>query len=164
MIIFRRRASVVSAILMTSLALAGCGSRETPTPSASSATSTTAATTSTTPPTTSATTVKPAGEKVGPAELPAVVANRTFRGMDDAGEPYSEYYATDGSLRGISGGEAYVGSWKVVGEQLCFTYPEAGTSDTECFDVFKNGDVLTWVTPDGEIVEATYVEGNPDNL
>jgi hypothetical protein len=30
--------------------------------------------------------------------------------------------------------------------------------------VFKDGDVLTWLTTDGQIVEATFVEGNPDNL
>lgn len=105
------------------------GSRGAQTPTASSATSTAATTKAT-----SATTVKPAGEKVGAAELPGIVANRTFRGKDDAGEAYSEYYATD------------------------------GTSETECYAVFKDGDVLTWATSDGEVVEATYAEGNPDNL
>jgi hypothetical protein len=48
--------------------------------------------------------------------------------------------------------------------QWRFTYPEAGTSETECYAVFKDGDVLTWVTSDGEVVAATYAEGNPDNL
>jgi uncharacterized lipoprotein NlpE involved in copper resistance len=168
MIVTARAANIVSAILLTALALSGCASRETPTqpaPATSTAATVAPATTSaTSSAAASATTAKPAGEKVGAAELPTIVSNRTFRGKDDAGEPYSEYYATDGTLRGTSGGEAYAGSWKVVGEQLCFTYPEAGTSETECYAVFKDGDVLTWVTSDGEVVAATYAEGNPDNL
>jgi uncharacterized protein YceK len=168
MIITGRRASVVPAIVLTVLALSGCGSRDTqtqPAPASTSAAATTSAPTSATnSATTSATTAKPAGEKVGAADLPGTVSNRTFRGKDDAGQPYSEYYGADGTLRGTSGGEAYSGSWEVVGEQLCFTYPDGGTSETECYAVFKDGDVLTWLTTDGQIVEATFVEGNPDNL
>ena len=91
------------------------------------------------------------------------MSDRTFRGEDE-GEPYSEYYAADGTLRGTSGGQPYSGSWNVVGEELCFSYPDDGASDTECYAVFRNGDALTWVRSDGRIVEATYVEGNPDNL
>jgi hypothetical protein len=30
--------------------------------------------------------------------------------------------------------------------------------------VFKNGDAITWVDANGELVEATYAEGNPDGL
>lgn len=100
---------------------------------------------------------------MGPADLPAVVSDRTFRGADGT-ETYSEYYAPDGSLRGKAGTETYSGSWAVVGEQLCFTYAQAGDAGTECYAVFKDGDVLTWVDQDGKLVEATYVEGNPDQL
>jgi uncharacterized protein YceK len=163
MIITGRSTSVVPAIFLAVLALSGCGSRETQTQPAPSSTSA-AATSEMTSATTSATSAKPAGEKVGAADLPGTVSNRTFRGKDDAGQPYSEYYGADGTLRGTSGGEAYSGSWEVVGEQLCFTYPDGGTSETECYAVFKDGDVLTWLTTDGQIVEATFVEGNPDNL
>ena len=92
-----------------------------------------------------------------------MVANRTYRGSSD-GKPYTEYYAADGSLRGISGGEAYSGSWKVVEDKLCFTYPTADASEIECYAVFKNGDSLTWIDSNGRVVEATYVEGNPDGL
>lgn len=157
-------ASVLTAAAAVAVILAGCGTKETASPPAPSTSSSAATTTPT---------AVPAGEKVGAADLPAIVSDRTYRGSDD-GEPYSEYYAADGTLRGTSGGEAYAGSWEVVGEQLCFTYPETSSGDgvvpsegagtTECYTVFKNGDALTWVTPDGQIVEATYVDGNPDNL
>lgn len=46
----------------------------------------------------------------------------------------------------------------------CFTYPEVGTSETECYAVFNDGDVLTRVTSDGEGVGATNAEFDPDNL
>ena len=99
---------------------------------------------------------------MAPADLPGVVSNRTFRGVDGQSQ-YSEYYAPDGTLRGKSGTETYSGSWKVVGEQLCFNYP-GNANETDCYAVFKNGDVITWVDANGELVEATYVEGNPDGL
>jgi len=48
--------------------------------------------------------------------------------------------------------------------QWCLAYPEAGTSETECYAVFNDGDVLTRVTSGGEVVGATDAEGDPDNL
>lgn len=177
------RIPVVSAAALAVLALSGCESRDTKAEPASStssmsATSTTAATSSapaTSAPATSATSsvstssattsaaAAPAGDKVGPADLPAIVSNRTFRGVEE-GESYSEFYAPDGSLRGKSGAKAYTGNWKVVGEQLCFSYADTGDTDTECYTVFKNGDVISWVDENGTIVEAEYVEGNADGL
>lgn len=44
----------------------------------------------------------------------------------------------------------------------------AGTSGTECYAVFNDGDVLTRVTSDGEVVGEVvgerYAEGDPGNL
>ena len=150
-----RYVPIVSVVLLSAVALSGCGAKDTKTAATSSASA--AATTATSA-------VKPAGDKVAAADLPAVVSDRTYRG-DDQGKPYAEYYAPDGSLRGKNAGEAYAGSWKVVGEQLCFTYPKEGsTSEVDCYSVFKSGDVITWVGSDGKVVAATYVEGNPDKL
>ncbi len=169
-----RRFSVVCAAALTVLTLSACQSgtkteqaSSTTTQSASSTApaTTSAATTSTTTTSTTATTsaaAKPAGDQVAPTDLPGVVSDRTFRGNDGQSQ-YSEYYAPDGTLRGKSGTETYSGSWKVVGEQLCFNYP-GKTNETDCYAVFKNGDVITWVDANGELVEATYAEGNPDGL
>ena len=51
-----------------------------------------------------------------------------------------------------------------MGEQLCFTYPKPEGNEVDCYAVFKDGDVLSWVDSDGKVVEATYVQGNPDKL
>ena len=149
--------------MLAAVALSGCGAKDNKTEATSSASSA-SSTQSSAAATTAASAVKPAGDKVAAADLPAVVSDRTYRG-DDEGQPYAEYYAPDGSLRGKSADEAYTGSWKAVGEELCFTYPKEGsTSEVDCYSVFKNGDAITWVGSDGKVVEATYVEGNPDNL
>lgn len=158
----RYAVTLVSAVALAGLALSGCASKDaqkeavsTPASSATSSASSSAAAT------TSATAAKPSGEKVAVADLPAVVTDRTYRGEYE-GKPYVEYYAPDGSMRGKLADEAYTGSWKVVGEQLCFTYPK--DDQTDCYDVFKNGEAFTWVGPDGKVVETTFVEGNPDQL
>lgn len=163
----RRTAPLVCVVLLAGLALSGCGAKDAETEMTSTKSSTTSATTSATSApaaASSANTAKPAGDKVASADLPAVVADRTYRGVEE-GKPYAEYYAPDGSLRGKADGAAYTGSWKVVGEQLCFTYPKEGSdSEVDCYAVFKNGDAVSWVDSDGKIVEATFVEGNPDKL
>ena len=159
----RSAVSIVSAVLLAGIALSGCGAQEATKEATSSASSAATSALSSASATTSAPAAKPAGDRVAPAVLPAVVADRTYRG-DSEGKPYSEYYAPDGTLRGTTGGQAYGGSWKVVGEQLCFTYPNGADSETDCYAVFKNGDAISWVDSDGKIVEATYVEGNPDKL
>jgi len=152
-----RIAPIGSAVLLAGLVLSGCSSKEAVKEATSSVQSSAVVTTS-------APAAKPAGGKVAPADLPAIVADRTYRGVSD-GQPYAEYYTADGSVRGKTGGEPYTGSWQVVGEEVCFTYPKPGNEDeVDCYSVLKNGDALTWIGSDGGVVETTYVEGNPDNL
>lgn len=113
---------------------------------------------------TSAAPAKPAGARVSAADLPAVVSDRTHRGQSE-GKPYSEYYVPDGTVRGKTADETYKGTWKVVGDELCFTYPEDGVLPrAECYAVFNNGDAIEWLSVDGTIVQTTYVQGNPDGL
>ena len=158
----RYAVSVASAVAVAGLVLSGCGSKDAQKEATTtSASTTTSATSSSAAATTSATAAMPAGDKVAAPYLTAVVTDRTFRG-DYQGKPYAEYYAPDGSMRGKLADEAYTGSWQVVGEQLCFTYPK--DDQTDCYDVFKNGEAFTWVGPDGKVVETTFVEGNPDQL
>lgn len=159
MIAMRRTAPILSAVVLAVVALSGCGAKDTAKEATSSAPSSAAAMTTTSTPAT-----KPAGDKVAPADLAAIVANRTHRGEAD-GKPYAEYYTTDGAVRGKTGGETYAGSWKVVGEQLCFTYPEPGKAEeVDCYSVFTNGDTVTWTGADGGVTQTVSVDGNPDNL
>lgn len=108
---------------------------------------------------------KVAGEQVSPADLPVVVADRTFAGTYE-GERYYEYYTPDGALRGESGGERYTGTWEAVGDELCFTYfATTGSPDEmDCYKVFRQGQDITWVGTDGEVITTTFEEGNPRGL
>ena len=122
----RRAVPIVPAVVLAALALSGCGAKEatkeatSSIATASSVMSSAASSASSVMSSASSSAAMPAGDKVAPADLAAVVANRTYRGVSD-GKPYAEYYTADGSVRGKTGGEPYNGSWKIVGEQLCFT-------------------------------------------
>jgi hypothetical protein len=57
------------------------------------------------------------------AEIAALVAGNTIKGPK-----FSEYYASDGSIRGREiededEDEEYLGTWRVDGDQLCVAFP-----------------------------------------
>lgn len=169
----RWAASIVAAFLLTVPALSGCGARGGQSEATSSSAPSAAGSTSVAGPTgpvdifpspSVSAAPPPPGERVPPADLPAVVADRTYRGDFD-GQSFAEYYLPDGTLHGQAGDRTYIGSWEVVGEQLCFTYPREGAdSEVDCYSVFKDGDTLSWMGDDGTVLQPAYVEGNPDNL
>ena len=158
-----------SALIAVTL-LAGCGntSDESAASPTASAASPTAATTSPNASDTAAnpsTSVTASGERVPPSQLSAVVSDRTFTGSNDD-VPYTEYYAADGTLRGEEGGETYSGTWAVVGDELCFTYPDeaGGETQVDCYAVYRDGDEIAWVDREGNVTVATWEEGNPKDL
>lgn len=75
----RRATPVLSAVLIAGVALSGCATKEAAKEATSSAVSSVSSSAAAT---TSATAAKPAGDKVPPADLPAVVNDRTYRGDD----------------------------------------------------------------------------------
>jgi hypothetical protein len=165
----RHAARVWPAVALAAFALAGCGAHETTPESTSSAASSPAAEISLFPPPKPPPPPPPpplsslADGPVAAADLPVIVADRTYSGEFD-GQPYAEYYGVDGTLRGKNGEQRYSGTWAVVGDQLCFTYPDSGGSAPACSSVLKNGDVITWTDSDGRALEVNSVEGNPEGL
>lgn len=175
----RRAARIVSVVVLTVPALSGCGVRGDQNDAAASSATSSASPTSAmssidlfpapssstaSPPGENVPPAAPPGEKLSPADLPAVVADRTYRGDFD-GQSFAEYYLPDGTLHGRAGDQTYTGSWEVLGEQLCLTYPAEGMdSEVSCYSVFRDGDTLSWLGDDGTVLQPAYVEGNPDNL
>jgi hypothetical protein len=100
---------------------------------------------------------------VAAADLPVIVTNRTYTTQVD-GLPDVEFYNRDGTLRGKNGDYFYRGTWAVVGDKLCFTYPDSGSTEPMCFSVTKNGDVITWTGADGNSFVVNSVEGNTEGL
>ncbi len=100
---------------------------------------------------------------VAAADLPVIVADRTFTTEVD-GQQAFEYYGRNGTLRGKNGDYRYRGTWAVVGDRLCFTYPDGGSTEPTCYSVTKNGDVITWTGTDGNSFEVNSAAGNTQGL
>ena len=152
---------ITTAGALTGIALlAGCGgsseeSAESATPSAKASSASASAVPSMPAP----------GDPIATADLPELVSDRTFSGSF-AGEPYDEYYAADGTLRGTSAGESYTGSWEVVGDELCFTYPDTagGEAEVDCYTAYRDGNKIVWMDSEGNVLTTTYQAGNPLGL
>ncbi len=156
-------------VLAVVLGLAGCGAGDTKTGTASTTASPTeftplfpAAAPPPPPPPLPPLASLPDG-RVAAADLPVIVADRTFTTEVD-GQPAFEYYGRNGTFRGKNGDYRYRGTWAVIGDQLCFTYPDSGSTEPTCYSVTKEGDVITWTDNDGNSLEVKSVEGNTEGL
>ena len=76
---------------------------------------------------------------------------------------FTEYYAPDGAVRGISEGQPYTGTWQVKGDAFC----TALSGDPPvCSRVSRSGGALLW-SPDGDKRPSrigTILPGNPKGL
>lgn len=156
------RVFIVSAGVLAGLTvLAGCGGSDDEAGAAPSATASSSKA-SVTP---SASVSGDRGERLPAVDLAPFVSDRTFTGTYE-GEPYVEYYAADGSLRGESGGESYTGSWAVEGDELCFTYVDSadGADEVDCYSVYRDGEDYLWMDANGDVSTATFEEGNSRGL
>lgn len=168
------RIAAVPTIALTAAALAACGSdSSSPGASESKAAANASSVIS--------------GSPVPGADLAVLVSDRTFTGTENEAS-YTEYYAPDGTLRGIQDDEEYSGTWSVQGNEICFTYSNStvtGTSDgaspgastaipsdavptetaaNDCFEPTSNGTTVYWYQGDDLTGTSTYVQGNPNNL
>jgi hypothetical protein len=92
----------------------------------------------------------------------AIIGN-TVSGTED-GKPYTEYFLSDGHIRGVDPDGPYTGEWRVSGRTLCERYFDAGSFTAwECMGVEIVGSRFAWVV-DGERYAARRVPGNPNNL
>jgi len=89
------------------------------------------------------------------AEITAAISGNTVQGsMLDSGA-YSEFYAADGTIKGVD----YTGTWTVSGDTMCFSYGEA----PDCWSVRIEGEAVTWVVDGQDTGTGTIVKGNPNN-
>ena len=164
------RTVAVAAIALTAAALGACGSDSTAGEATASKADAKASS-------------LVSGTPVPGADLAALVSDRTFTGTENKGS-YTEYYAPDGTLRGVQDDEQYSGTWSVQGNELCFTYsnstdagasPDASaaipsdavpteTASNDCYEPTSDGTTVFWYQGDDLTGTATYVDGNPNNL
>ena len=103
-------------------------------------------------------------------EIRAAFAGNTILGKGQVSD-YAIYYADAGELRGRITWEDNSatdrGVWEVTGEDLyCRRWLEQwGDRERQCWRIYRSGDAITWVNPDGTVsAETTLHAGNAENL
>jgi hypothetical protein len=107
-----------------------------------------------------AATEAPAAQKlVGLAAWNALVGN-SVSGKDD-GQDVVEFYEPNGVAKSMTGNEISTGQWALVGETVCFKYPD---EDTDCFKIEVAGTTATFTDPKGTGTRYEILKGNPKGL
>lgn len=103
----------------------------------------------------------PAAQKVvGVAAWNLVVGN-SITGKED-GETLVEYYASDGTAKSMLGNEISTGKWALVGETICFQYPD--DKEMECYKLEVMGNTVTFTDQKGTGTRYEILKGNPKGL
>ena len=90
-------------------------------------------------------------------EIRTLIAGNTVKGPY-----YTEYFAADGSIRGVEKGEKYTGKWRIDSDRLCVDFPDHGY--TNCAWIARqSGNDYAFM--DGQFTNTrTVLAGNPENL
>ena len=97
---------------------------------------------------------------VGIAAWNKLVGN-SISGTED-GQPLTEYYAPDGTAKSTLGSEISTGAWMLVGEVICFKYPD--DDKPECYKLEVAGDTATMYDEKGSGTRYQILKGNPKGL
>jgi hypothetical protein len=99
----------------------------------------------------------PAADKLNGEQIRAAVSGNTVQGTMEGTGAYSEFYSTDGMIKG----DGYTGVWAIEGDAMCFQY---GSDPKSCWEVVKDGDIIQWLK-DGKIEgTGTVAPGNPNSF
>jgi hypothetical protein len=90
-------------------------------------------------------------------QIRAAISDSTVQGNMDAGGPYAEYYAPDGTIKGND----YTGKWSVEGDAMCFVYQD---TPKDCWNVEIHGNQLRWIKNGASQGTGTIIRGNPGGL
>jgi hypothetical protein len=103
----------------------------------------------------------PAAQKlVGVAAWKELVGN-SISGEED-GKPLVEHYAADGTVKSMLGSDISTGKWALVGETVCFQYPDE--KEMECYRLEVAGNTATFTDQDGSGTRYEILKGNPKGL
>ncbi len=83
------------------------------------------------------------------------ISGNTVQGSMADGSRYTEFYATDGTIRG----NGYTGNWRVQANQMCFKY---GDDPEYCLSIELVGDQVYWIAGGKKEGTGTLVTGNPN--
>ena len=88
-------------------------------------------------------------------EIKKTVSGNTVQGsMLDSGA-YSEFYASDGTIRA----DGYNGKWSIKADTMCFQY---GDDPESCWNVKIHENEITWIQDGKALGTGLVVNGNPN--
>jgi hypothetical protein len=103
----------------------------------------------------------PAAQKlVGVAAWKELVGN-SISGEED-GKPLVEHYFADGTVKSMLGSDISTGKWALVGEAVCFQYPDE--KEMECYRLEVAGNTATFTDRSGTGTRYEILKGNPKGL
>lgn len=97
-----------------------------------------------------------AGELASGDEITSAISGNTVQGSMADGSAYTEFYDTDGTIKGAD----YTGDWRVSDNQMCFDYGEG----ENCWGVAIDDDAISWMNGDTADGTGTIVSGNPNDF
>jgi len=96
----------------------------------------------------------------GLAAWSALVGN-SISGKNEDGDPLTEYYLRNGTVKQLADDETATGKWTVRGEKVCIQYPD---EDEDCYTITVDGDIATFSEDDGSGRRYQILKGNPKKL
>ncbi|MGK7654329.1 MULTISPECIES: hypothetical protein [unclassified Roseovarius] len=97
-----------------------------------------------------------AGELATGDEITSAISGNTVQGDMSDGTAYTEFYDTDGTIRGAD----YTGNWRVSDDKMCFDYGEG----ENCWGVSLDGEGVSWMNGDVSDGTGTILDGNPNEF
>lgn len=96
-----------------------------------------------------------AGATLSAADIRARIIGRTISGQED-GKTYRETLLENGKIKGADTEGKYTGRWSIRKNSICFRYDDDEEEDEwDCSVVRLDGNVVTFVDPDGSEEQAT---------
>jgi hypothetical protein len=102
----------------------------------------------------------PADKKLTGMEAWNQLVGNSITGKED-GETLVEYYAPDGTVKSMIGNEITTGTWALVGDTVCFKYPE---EEIDCYKLEVIGNSVTMTDSSGDGSRYEILKGNPKSL
>jgi hypothetical protein len=113
--------------------------------------------------------VPPSATRLDSAALRAMFVDMTASGISvTSGQPYSSYYAPDGTVR-LESGTSFraAGQYRITEDgRLCSAYQSMRGGQENCSSFFRDGSKVFRVADDGRVYEfkEQFRQGNPDRL
>jgi len=108
----------------------------------------------------------PTGKQMTAAEIQSLVGTTAY-GTGPNGQTFILYLAEDGTSRMRIGGISDKGHYRIESSgQFCTQYEKLRNGAERCQTIWKDGDKVISILPDGTISGTTYDRkpGNPENL